>query len=381
MNSLKPTKRKNGGGEKSDKRRKFGGISPDTQQVIDLVLQGKNVEIIGPAGTGKSFTLKRLIATLKRRHLNFAITASTGKAAIHIGGQTIHSFSGAGIGDQELEVYLKKIKRSRWYRNQWTKTRVLIIEEISMLNKDYFDLLDNIARSIRKKDEPFGGLQVVVCGDYLQLPPVDAGFAFEAEAYKALKFQTVVFRNVKRQSCPRLLRMLAEARIGQLTAESIKLLQDCVDKKVPADLGIEPTLMFARRAQVRDHNLERLNRLPGKSRIFKHSFVESPSLSTLQNEMVHRSLCKNVQAPPELKLKVGAQVMLVRNMMHLRKFNGSMGIVTKFHPTTNAPTVKFADQTEMEIPKCEWKGPNGKGCYIQYPLLLGWCSTIHKSQV
>ena len=361
-------------------------LSPETKKVLELVKVGKNVEIIGQAGTGKTFTLKRMFRMLERLDIPYVAAASTGRAALNIGGQTIHSFSGAGIGDEDEGVYLRKIQFSPWYKKAYNKPKVLVIEEISMLGMDYFDLVDRLARVARKCDKPFGGLQVVVCGDYMQLPPVNASYVFNSNVYKEMfgdQKSTVVFKDIKRQSCPKLIKILQEARVGKLSEESISQLEACVDKEVPPTLPVKPMILFARRVDVKGYNLRELEKLEGETKTFHYQWIPAPSLSQKENQIIRKNLERNVQAPMELLLKVGAQVMCVRNIPEAMppKFNGSMGIVTSFVKETNAPVVQFTDGSQFVIPKVEWPGPKKKGAYIQYPLILGWALTIHKAQV
>jgi ATP-dependent DNA helicase PIF1 len=366
------------------KRRGFQ-LSKETKRAIELVKTGKHVEMIGQAGTGKSTCLKRLARTLQSMRIPYVMTASTGRAALNIGGQTIHSFSGAGIGDEELSVYIAKVTKSPWYKKAWNRPKVLIIEEISMLGMKYFELLDKVARAARKCDKPFGGLQLVVCGDYMQLPPVNAQYVFNSQLYKEMfgdTKSTVVFNDIKRQSCPRLIKILQEARVGKLSQESVDQLKACVDKDVPETFLVKPMILYAQRTDVRGYNMEQLNKLEGDTMTFQYTWQPSSSLSHSENEFTRKNLERNVQAPTKLELRVGAQVMMVRNMPELipPKFNGSMGVVTSFHKDNRAPVVKFTDGAEVVLPKIEWKGPKGKGIYIQYPLILGWALTIHKAQ-
>ena len=363
-------------------------VSKETKQVIKLIKTGKHVEMIGQAGTGKTFTLKRLARAMQSMRIPYVMTASTGRAALNIGGQTIHSFSGAGIGDEDLSVYIAKVTKSPWYKKAWNRPKVLIIEEISMLGMKYFELLDKVGRAARKCNKPFGGLQVVVCGDYMQLPPVNAQYVFNSQVYKDMfgdkksTNSTVVFNQIRRQSCPKLIKILQEARVGKLSQESVDQLKACVDKDVPETFLVKPMILFAQRADVRGYNMDELNKLEGDTTTFAYTWQPSPSLSHSENEFIRKNLERNVQAPTKLELKVGAQVMMVRNMPELipPKFNGSMGIVTGFHKDNQSPVVKFTDGAEVVLPKIEWKGPKGKGIYIQYPLILGWALTIHKAQ-
>ena len=361
-------------------------ISPETKKVLELVKAGKNVEMIGQAGTGKTTCLKRLARMMNLEDIPYVMTASTGRAALNIGGQTIHSFCGAGIGEEDEDVYLKKVTNSSWYRKAYKRPQVLIIEEISMLSMKYFDLVNRLAQAVRKSKKPFGGMQVVVCGDYMQLPPVNAEYAFNSQVYQSMfgdQSCTVVFKDIKRQTCPDLIKILKEARVGQLSQDSVDKLNACVDKPVPETLPVKPMILFARRYDVKSYNMDELAKLEGEAKVFNYTWLPSTSLSKIQNDMIHNALKRNVQAPPELHLKVGAQVMLVYNMPDLvpPKFNGSMGVVTKFSEESGAPFVKFTDGSVVMIPKNEWTGPKKKGQYMQYPLILGWALTIHKGQV
>ncbi len=360
-------------------------MGAETKKVLELVKAGKNVEMIGQAGTGKTYTLKHLARMMEREDIPYIMTASTGRAALNIGGQTIHSFCGAGIGDEDDDVYLKKVTNSSWYKKAYNQPRVLVIEEISMLSMAYFDLVNRLAQAVRKSKKPFGGLQVVVCGDYMQLPPVNAEYAFKSQIYQSIfgdQQSTVLFKDIKRQTCPDLIKILQEARVGDLSNDSIDKLNACVGKKVPETLPVKPMILFARRYDVKSFNMDELVKLEGKTMVFDYTWQPSPSLSQVQNDIVRKNLERNVQAPTQLHLKVGAQVMLVYNMPELvpPKFNGSMGVVTSFSPETNMPVVKFTDGSKVMIPKNEWKGPKAKGAYIQYPLILGWALTIHKAQ-
>lgn len=361
-------------------------LGKDTQKVIELITHARtHVEMIGPAGTGKTFTLKRLAWRMQTLGIPYVMTASTGRAALNIGGQTIHSFSGCGIGDEDAKVYIQKVTKSPWYRKAWTQIRVLIIEEVSMLTLEYFELLDAVAKAVRKSDKPFGGLQVLVCGDYMQLPPVRGEYVFKSKIYKQLygsHANTVVFKDIKRQSCTDFIKILSEARLGNLSDDSIAKLKACVEKPVPKDLAVEPMILFARRTDVHGYNMDKLGGLDGDAKVFKYTYLPAASLSQKQNDVIESKLKRDVQAPMELTLKVNAQVMLLRNMPKLNKpkFNGSIGIVTSFHPETNHPIVKFVDGLEIPILPAEWHGAKKKGTYIQYPLMLGWAWTIHKSQ-
>ena len=196
-----------GGGQKrpaasasaSDKQPKPGGLNQQQQHALELALAGQSIFLTGGAGTGKSFTLRRIIAALRKRWGEEAvmITASTGIAACHIGGTTVHSFAGVGLAKEKLSELVQKVKKNRSCARRWNDCRVLVVDEVSMLDGGLFDKFEQLACKVRKSDEPFGGLQLVLCGDFFQLPPIGLSqnpnlkFLFEAEAWPRVVRRTV----------------------------------------------------------------------------------------------------------------------------------------------------------------------------------------------
>lgn len=191
-------------------------LSSEQEYILQLVKQGVSLFYTGSAGTGKSVLLRAIIKSLKSQYKKgqVAVTASTGLAACNIGGITLHSFAGVGLGNGTTESLIKKVKRNRKAANRWREVKVLIIDEISMIDGKFFNMLDEIARKLRRSNEPFGGIQVVVCGDFYQLPPVskstgpngsemhekiEAMFAFESESWQAAIQKTLVLKEVFRQ--------------------------------------------------------------------------------------------------------------------------------------------------------------------------------------
>jgi ATP-dependent DNA helicase PIF1 len=176
--------------------------------------QGKSVFFTGSAGTGKSVLMRAIIAELRKKHLRepdrVAVTASTGLAACNIGGVTLHSFGGIGLGKDDVPALVKKIKRNQKAKNRWLRTKILIIDEISMVDGDLFDKLEGIARAMRNNGRPFGGIQLVITGDFFQLPPVpDYGnkaksvkFAFDAGTWSTAIHHTIGLTEVFRQKDP-----------------------------------------------------------------------------------------------------------------------------------------------------------------------------------
>eukprot|EP01117_Protostelium_nocturnum_P013657 TRINITY_DN5109_c0_g1_i5.p1 TRINITY_DN5109_c0_g1~~TRINITY_DN5109_c0_g1_i5.p1 ORF type:complete len:303 (-),score=75.56 TRINITY_DN5109_c0_g1_i5:50-958(-) len=254
----------------------YEGLAEKQKYVISQVLTGKNVFYTGPAGTGKSFLLKRIISLCKLMKRWVAITASTGVAATNIGGMTIHSWSGIGLGDKKEDEIYHMIRNRKNLMEEWKKTQVLIIDEISMIHAGTLDLLDNLGRRIRVADNaqpeersplPFGGMQIILVGDFYQLPPVfswknekiaheealkkdpkavmptRAYFLFESKAWKSLDLKMVELTEVFRQEDKTFVSLLNSLRNGIITEESEKILSKC-KKPLPVDDKILPTKLY-----------------------------------------------------------------------------------------------------------------------------------------
>ncbi|WAQ91362.1 hypothetical protein PtA15_14A245 [Puccinia triticina] len=288
-------------------------LSPEQQNVLDLVLKGESIFFTGSAGTGKSVLLRHIISALKRSYASrpdaVAITASTGMAACAIGGTTIHSFAGIGLGAEEKDVLLGKVRRNRKASGKWMRTKVLIIDEISMVDGDLFDKLAYIAARMKRSDKPFGGIQVVIAGDFFQLPPVSKGrvsFAFNAPSWKECIPKTINLTQVFRQKDSTFIDMLNEMRMGNLSPDSIQRFY-----KLSRDLnfgdGIEPTELYPTRQEVERSNGARLAALKTEARVY--TAVDSGKAPPEQRA---RDLA-NMMAVPSLTLKKDAQVMMIKN--------------------------------------------------------------------
>jgi ATP-dependent DNA helicase PIF1 len=210
-------------------------LSEEQRGILKAVVEeGKSVFFTGSAGTGKSVLMKQIIAKLRDKYAQepdrVAVTASTGLAACHIEGTTLHSFAGAGLAKEPAPELVKKVKRNAKTKSRWLRTKVLIIDEISMVDGDLYDKLEHIARAIRNNGRPFGGIQLVITGDFFQLPPVPekgkvAKFAFDAATWNTTIEHTILLTHVFRQKDPTFANMLNEIRLGQLTPASIKEFQ------------------------------------------------------------------------------------------------------------------------------------------------------------
>lgn len=315
-------------------------LSREQKYVMDLVLKGESLFFTGSAGTGKSVLLKKIIKELKSKYSpdKIAITASTGLAAHHVGGTTVHSFSGIGLGNSDINTLLKQVKRNRAALQRWKNIRVLIIDEISMIDGRLLDKLDKIARNLRrKKDVPFGGIQLVLSGDFFQLPPVsktqynadgtahkdDAMFAFESDAWNECIKSSIILEEVFRQKGDeKFIEMLNDMRNGLVTAESEREFLR-LSRPLSCPAGIVPAELYATRSEVDRANNLQLARLEGETYLYEA--IDSGTLSST----VKSAILSNFLAPPRLHLKKGAQVMCLKNFED-GLVNGSIGKVIEF---------------------------------------------------
>ncbi|KAF2746215.1 hypothetical protein M011DRAFT_404852 [Sporormia fimetaria CBS 119925] len=403
-------------------------LSDEQKHVLNLVTQHKkSVFFTGSAGTGKSVLLREIISTLRKKYIKepdrIAVTASTGLAACNIGGVTLHSFSGIGLGKEPAEELVKKIRRNASARQRWLRARVLIIDEISMVDGELFDKLEQVARTLRNNGRPFGGIQLVITGDFFQLPPVaERGrvvkFAFDAGTWTTSIEHTIGLHHVFRQKDPVFAGMLNEMREGRLTPESIARFKS-LDRPLPSS-EIEATELFPTRAEVERANNIRMQQLHGDLFHF-----DARDGGTITDKTQRDKLLEKCLAPAVVSLKKGAQVMLIKNMDDTL-VNGSLGKVTGFMtdqmfniykenedafldgslpPEADVrkqqaasllglntqqvyPVVRFsvADGTTRDL-LCKreaWKYelPNGEvqASREQIPLILAWAMSIHKAQ-
>ncbi|SCU97751.1 LAFA_0G13058g1_1 [Lachancea sp. 'fantastica'] len=306
-------------------------LSEEQEYVIELAKKGHNLFYTGSAGTGKSVLLRVLIKTLRRKygHENVAVTASTGLAACNIGGITVHSFAGVGLGHGDKRAVLKKVRRSKKHCVRWANINALVIDEVSMIDGDLLDKLDHIAKSLRKNSAPFGGIQIILCGDFFQLPPVNKDnssatkFAFHAAAWKDAIDATIMLQKVfRQQSDAEFVKMLNEMRMGNISPET-EMDFKRLSRALPED-DIIPAELYSTRNEVDRANMSRLNGLPG----ICHTYNAIDG-GIMKDEIQKEKLLSNFLAPKELKLKVGAQVMMIKNMDETL-VNGSLGKIIDF---------------------------------------------------
>ncbi|XP_077306774.1 ATP-dependent DNA helicase PIF1 isoform X2 [Lithobates pipiens] len=352
-------------------------LSTEQSLVLSTVLSGKNVFFTGSAGTGKSYLLKRIIGALPPK--STYATASTGVAACHIGGTTLHAFAGIGSGKAPLEQCIELAMRPG-VRQHWISCRHLIIDEISMVEGEFFDKLETVARAVRGRDEPFGGIQLIICGDFLQLPPVTQAssqtkFCFQAKSWRRCIHLTMELTEVRRQTDKTFINLLQAIRLGRCIEEVTRQLLLTANHKIERD-GILATRLCTHKDDVDLTNERRLQQLPGDM----HTYEALDS-----DPMLVKTMDAQCPVGQRLQLKKGAQVMLAKNLDVARGLvNGARGVVVGFEGSGKAlPKVRFLCGV-TEVMKTErWVIKAQGGVYLsrqQLPLKLAWAISIHKSQ-
>ncbi len=365
--------------------------------IVDSIEAGGNVFLHGPGGTGKTFTIAKLVEHFGTGR-SLACTALTGVAAANLKAeldkksypplaiQTLHSWSGIGSANLSAPQLLKKVRRNPLARMRWRETDVLFIDEVSMLGCNLFEKLDYVARGIRRQQsKPFGGLQLVVSGDVLQLPPVRDGWVFTSQAWGDLDLIPYIFEEGHRYTKTDYFDLLLRARQGALTRADINSLNNRIKTFYPtgeSDLEIIPTVLYATNFNTNAHNAEELARLPHPP----ETYTALDSIGGEDSKFVRKQFEQIV--PTSSTFCVGAQVMLKANLnVDAGLVNGSRGVVTQVLP--QGVRVKFLSGDELLITPHVWtielpgkKEPeiSTKNSRSQIPLILAWSLTIHRSQ-
>ncbi|CCE62806.1 hypothetical protein TPHA_0D01660 [Tetrapisispora phaffii CBS 4417] len=310
-------------------------LTKEQQHVIDLIIRKKfSVFYSGSAGTGKSIILRTIIGRLNGLYGKdtIAVTASTGLAASTIGGVTLHRWAGIGLGGGSLDSLVNKIQKNHELNASWKNTRVLIVDEISMVDGKFLDRLEEIARRVRKINRPFGGIQLVLTGDFFQLPPVSKKeynepplFCFESNMWKLCVQKTILLTKVFRQQDNELVDILNKIRFGEIEDHMVQRLRSLRNEKRYSD-GIKPTELYATRREVESSNSRQLDLLLGE----KHEYVAD---DTGPKEL-HNLIDSSVMVERKITLKENAQVMMLKNKVESELVNGSLGIVLFFIPQT-----------------------------------------------
>ncbi len=358
-----------------------------SDQIKKHIEKGHNLFITGSAGTGKSHLLSLIKETYGHVY-DIQVTASTGIAAVQVGGVTIHSWASLGVGNRRTQDVIDSIRAGAgsFTRRKMRNAHILAIDEISMLSPEIFSQLDEVLKNIRENQQPFGGLQLILIGDFLQLPPIsrDKGadvveFCFETEAWKNAEIHLEILEQNFRQTDPAFLKLLANLRIAKIDDEDRKMLNLRTIRPDENDF-IKPTIIVTHNEQAARINMQKLACIDEEQK--KFIIVSEGKAASVE------FLVKNCLAPAELCLKIGAQVMMLKNSYQKEGiYNGSLGVVVGF--SKEYPMVEFAGGKIIKIMPDEWKMEKFNeeigelevlARIKQLPLTLAWAITVHKSQ-
>ena len=379
--------------------------SEEQKIAFNKYIQGENIFITGPGGTGKTMLIKQI-----KKHAEFSqskkikVCAMTGCAALLLSCQakTLHSWSGIGLGNGTIDEQVNKVMKSIFKKTAWKDIDILVVDEVSMMSKKIFEMLDAIGKKIRKNSKAFGGIQVIFSGDFYQLPPVGnkdetdtMRFCFESELWKET-FKTdnhIELKKIFRQKDQVYCNILNEIREGRLRKSSYNKLMEQVSKVNANENNFKPTKLFPIRSKGDIINKEEMDLLKEPEFIFESKIQVDLPISEKEKEDKAKFTPEQIKAELEyiqsnllcekiVRIKKGAQVMSIANIEYPNGIicNGSQGIVKDFNEK-GLPIVKFNSGFEITMNYHTWPSENIPGIgLIQIPLILSWAITIHKSQ-
>jgi len=346
-------------------------------QALTVMLEGSSVFLTGAPGAGKTYVLNEFIRQASRQGKNVAVTASTGIAATHIGGTTIHSWSGLGIKDFLTDWDRERLQGTDRLIKRYNATDVLVIDEVSMLHGQRLNMVSEVAKLLRKNDAPFGGLQVILVGDLFQLPPITRGngpvdFVHLSAAWQELDPKICYLTEQHRQdSGDGLLDLLEAMRRGDINEMHEAALQERLREKRSSDQAV--TRLYSHNMDVDSINQRHLKEIDRDAKMYQ--------MQTSGQAAKIETLVKSVLAPETLELKIGAEVMFVANNFASGYVNGTRGRVLDF--VDDLPLVALPNGRELKVERHSWKlEEDGKtrAEVAQLPLRLAWAITVHKSQ-
>lgn len=380
-------------------------FSKEQEYAFSKFREGKNIFITGPGGTGKSALIKYMQEYAFKKGLLLQVCALTGCAAVLLNckAKTLHSWAGIGLGNTTVEDMVNKIKKSTYKKKNWKDIQVLIVDEVSMLSKKLFEMLDAIGKSVKRNKKPFGGIQLIFSGDFYQLPPVGnkeeqetSQFCFESPLWFDTfeKENHILLTKIFRQNDEPYTKILNQIREGILKKSSVQRLSQNIGRTIDPESFIKPTKLFPTRYKVDNVNSMEMELLTTSifqykcKQLFDLPFTEKEKLTRkcftpeqIQNELQY--IQSNLLCEETIKLKVGSQVMCVVNMELANGemlCNGSQGVVTRIS-ADGLPVVKYNRGYEVPMGYHVWASETIPGIGVsQIPLILAWAITIHKSQ-
>lgn len=359
-------------------------------QALAIMKTGVNIYLTGQAGSGKTYVLNEYIRYLREHDIPVAVTASTGIAATHMNGMTIHGFAGIGIREHLTEYDLDTMMQKPYLVKRFEKTRVLIIDEVSMLHARTLDMVDQVLQAFRRNSLPFGGLQVILSGDFFQLPPITrassqptedfsqdidetrSDLAIYSNAWRTMKPAICYLTEQHRQDDEELTKILTSIRSGEIPEAHVATIRGRMGMTLTRI--VEPTRLYTHNVDVDTINYAALGKLAGKE--------WSYAMEHRGRDVLVEILKKSCLAHDNLRLKVGAQVMFIKNNPEKGYANGTRGTVIEIKPSS-VPVVRLMNGKSVEVGAESWaieEDGKKKAELMQLPLRLAWAITIHKSQ-
>ncbi|MCB9803189.1 AAA family ATPase [Candidatus Nomurabacteria bacterium] len=348
------------------------------KQALDILKMGHNVFLTGAAGSGKTHVLSQYIKLLKQAGIGVAVTASTGIAATHLNGLTIHSWSGIGIRDALSKAEIKSLLEKAYLKKHFAKTDVLIIDEVSMLPPNLLDLVNKVCKAFKENEKPFGGMQVILSGDLFQLPPINRDKATtkyftDSKAWEEMEAYVCHLSEQYRHDDDQLSDVLNAIRSNTVSDKTLKSLHQRFE--APIDENIVATKLYTHNVDVDRINNQELLKIKNPIEIYK--------MSSRGKKPLVETLVKNCLAPETLSLKKGATVMFVKNNFELGYVNGTLGSVIGFDDQENYPIVETYSGKIIKASPERWiieEDDKTLAEIDQIPLRLAWAITVHKSQ-
>jgi ATP-dependent DNA helicase PIF1 len=359
--------------EKAHQKEPLDALNPDQVQAMELLQSGENVFLTGGAGCGKSYVIRRFVEDLGPKQM--PILASTGAAAVLVGGRTFHSFFGLGIMEGGAEATRQRALQDKRLRKRLREVEGLILDEISMISGEALMVAESLAQNARESKLPWGGLRVVAVGDFAQLPPVtrtgDRDWAFANPVWQQTGFLNYVLTQNERVQDSNFLEVLNKVRIGQVDSNVKEFLDQHQFEHDESDPG---TRLFSRRDQSLEYNLKKLREIPSDEVV-----IDSIYFGT---EKFQETLIKSGPVPPQLRLKMGAEVMFVQNDPNRRWVNGTRGRIIEIEDDKIIVEKHMGRDVTVEKQQFSYLDADGNmvASVIQFPLTLAYATTIHKSQ-
>lgn len=379
-------------------------LSNNQQYAYELFKQGKNIFITGPGGSGKTFLIKKFVEWAKLHKKKLEVCALTGCAAVLLqcNARTIHSWAGIGLANKDNDMIIDNVLKTKYKCKNWLKTDILVIDEVSMMSKKIFDLLNKLGKVIRKNYfKPFGGIQVIFSGDFYQLPPVGTlgdrdteMFCFESDDWDNTFYKTIQLSKIYRQNDNTYAKILNQIRIGKITKSSYNILKDKLDEQYEQEIG-KPTVLLPKKRMVDLINFNEFNKLD-KTTVHDYllknvDYIDDLGKKELQErnrysksaiDYEYQYLSKTIMPEQHIKLAIGTHVMYVVNANFDGEnplVNGTQGVVIGFRG--ELPIIKFRNNHIKTIAPHVWKSELIPGIGVsQIPLIYSWAITIHKAQ-